>query len=183
MLLAALVAIAVALWVPLLRSTPPARYGAWHGHLATAIVLALGFIVLEGAQAHVEVRRQTFSITLSEAPLVVGLALTSPLVLLLARGLAMVVVGDPAPGRRRQGRRQHRAGHDRERRRPGALPRLHVGEITHPGAWPAVYLAILVADAVSAVFVALAITLTQGRPSRRDLALFLPPYHHRRPAV
>ena len=59
---------------------------AWHG-----LLLALGFLVLEGAQAHVEVRRQTFSITLSEAPLVVGLALTSPLVLLLSRGLAMVV--------------------------------------------------------------------------------------------
>ena len=90
MLLAGLVAIAIALWVPLLRSTPASSKGAWqsawHG-----IVLALGFIVLEGAQAHVEVRRQTFSITLSEAPLVVGLALTSPLVLLLARGLAMVV--------------------------------------------------------------------------------------------
>ena len=34
----------------------------------------------------------------------------------------------------------------------------------------------MVADAASALCVALAITLTQGRPSRRDLALFLPPY-------
>ncbi len=38
------------------------------------------------------------------------------------------------------------------------------------------YLAILVTNAVSAVLVGVAITLTQGRPSRRDMALFLPPF-------
>jgi diguanylate cyclase (GGDEF)-like protein len=174
-LLAALVVCAVGLWVPLLRSHPAgslsAGMSAWH-----AIVLAIGFIVLEGAQAHVEVRRQTFSITLSEAPLVVGLALTSPLVLLLARGLAMVV-----------SEVQHRVVGVKAAVNIALvtiesgialllLRALHVGAITHPGSWPAVYLAIFVADTVSALFVALAITLTQGRPSRRDLALFLPPY-------
>ncbi len=174
-LLAALVVCAAGIWVPLLRSHPGGSLSvgmsAWHG-----IVLAIGFIVLEGAQAHVEVRRQTFSITLSEAPLVVGLALTSPLVLLLARGLGMVV-----------SEVQHRVVGVKaavnialvtiESGVALALFRaLHVGAITHPGSWPAVYLAIFVADTVSALFVALAITLTQGRPSRRDLALFLPPY-------
>ncbi|HEX4017013.1 MAG TPA: EAL domain-containing protein [Frankiaceae bacterium] len=174
-LLAALIVCAVGLWVPLLRSHPAgslsAGMSAWHG-----TVLAIGFIVLEGAQAHVEVRRQTFSITLSEAPLVVGLALTSPLVLLLARGLAMVVseihhrvVGVKAA--------VNIALVTIESGVALLLFRaLHVEAITHPGAWPAVYLSILVADTVSALFVALAITLTQGRPSRRDLALFLPPY-------
>ncbi len=174
-LLAALVVCAVGLWVPLLRSHPAgslsAWMSAWHG-----TVLAIGFIVLEGAQAHVEVRRQTFSITLSEAPLVVGLALTSPLVLLLARGLAMVV-----------SEIQHRVVGVKAAVNIALVSiesgvalllfrALHVGAITHPGSWPAVYLAIFVADTVSALFVALAITLTQGRPSRRDLALFLPPY-------
>jgi diguanylate cyclase (GGDEF)-like protein len=174
-LLAGMVVCAVALWVPLLRSAPTgslsAGMSAWHG-----ILLAFGFIVLEGAQAHVEVRRQTFSITLSEAPLVVGLALTSPLVLLLSRGLAMVV-----------SEIQHRVVGVKaavnialvtiESGVALALFRaLNVGAITHPGSWPAVYFSILVADAVSALLVALAITLTQGRPSRRDLALFLPPY-------
>jgi diguanylate cyclase (GGDEF)-like protein len=174
-LLAALVVCAVGLWVPLLRSHPTgsltAGMSAWHG-----TVLAFGFIVLEGAQAHVEVRRQTFSITLSEAPLVVGLALTSPLVLLLARGLAMVV-----------SEIQHRVVGVKAAVNIALVTiesgvalllfrTLHVGAITHPGSWPAVYLAIFVADTVSALFVALAITLTQGRPSRRDLALFLPPY-------
>src|SRR6185312_8190759 len=144
---------------------------AWRG-----VLLALAFIVLEGAQAHIEVRRQTFSITLSEAPLVVGLALTPPLVLLLAHALAMVVAEV-----------QHRVVGVKaavnialvtiESGVALTLVRaLHVGQITHPGAWPAVYLAILVTNAVSAVLVALAITLTQGRPSRRDLALFLPPF-------
>jgi diguanylate cyclase (GGDEF)-like protein len=175
LLVGALVICAVGLWVPLLRTAPD-----WPDGPVTAtlhgLLLALGFIVLEGAQAHVEVRRQTFSITLSEAPLVVGLALTSPLVLLLARGLAMVV-----------SEIQHRVTGVKAAVNIalvtvesgvalGLFRLLNVGQITHPGAWPAVYLAILVADAFSAVAVALAITLTQGRPSRRDLALFLPPY-------
>ncbi len=174
-LLAALIVCAAGLWVPLLRSDAAgslsAGMSAWHG-----TVLAIGFIVLEGAQAHVEVRRQTFSITLSEAPLVVGLALTSPLVLLLARGLAMVV-----------SEIQHRVVGVKAAVNIALVTiesgvalllfrALHVGAITHPGSWPAVYLSIFVADTVSALFVALAITLTQGRPSRRDLGLFLPPY-------
>jgi diguanylate cyclase (GGDEF)-like protein len=175
LLLAALVVFAVALWVPLLWSSPlgslSAGTAAWRG-----AVLALAFIVLEGAQAHIEVRRQTFSITLSEAPLVVGLALTPPLVLLLAHALAMVVAEV-----------QHRVVGVKAAVNIALVTiesgvaltlfrALHVGQITHPGAWPAVYLAILVTNAVSAVLVALAITLTQGRPSRRDLALFLPPF-------
>jgi diguanylate cyclase (GGDEF)-like protein len=175
LLVAALVVCAAALWVPLLRTAPDGHHTAVTATLH-GLLLALGFIVLEGAQAHVEVRRQTFSITLSEAPLVVGLALTSPLVLLLARGLAMVV-----------SEIQHRVVGVKAAVNIalvtvesgvalGLFRLLSVGEITHPGAWPAVYLAILVADAFSAVAVALAITLTQGRPSRRDLALFLPPY-------
>ena len=177
-LVAGLVVCAVALWVPLLLGGTTRSSGS--ESLTTALphglLLAIGFIALEGAQAHVEVRRQTFSITLSEAPLVVGLALTAPVVLLLGRGLAMVV-----------SEVQHRVTPVKaavnialvtvESGVALALFRvLHVGEITHPGAWPAVYLAILAADAFSALAVALAITLTQGRPSRRDLAAFLPPY-------
>ena len=174
-LLAALVVCSVAIWVPLLRSdalgSEKAGEAAWHG-----ILLALGFIVLEGAQAHVEVRRQTFSITLSEAPLVVGLALTSPLALLLSRGLAMVVseVHNRVAGVKAA---VNIALVTVESGVALSIFRgFDVGEITHPGSWPAVYLAVLAADAVSALLVALAITLTQGRPSRRDLASFLPPY-------
>ncbi len=174
-LLGALAVCAIGLWVPLLRSSAFASTGAGESALH-GLLLALGFIVFEGAQAHVEVRRQTFSITLSEAPLVVGLALTAPLVLLLARGLAMVVsevhhrvVGVKAA--------VNIALVTVESGVALALFHgLNVGEITHPASWPGVYLAILVADATSALLVALAITLTQGRPSRRDLASFLPPY-------
>jgi diguanylate cyclase (GGDEF)-like protein len=174
-LLAALVVFAVALWVPLLWSSPlgslSAASAAWRGAL-----LALAFIVLEGAQAHIEVRRQTFSITLSEAPLVVGLALTPPLVLLLAHALAMVVAEVQA---RVVGVKAavNIALVTIESGVALTLCRaLNVGQITHPGAWLAVYLAIFVTNAVSAVLVAGAITLTQGRPSRKDLALFLPPF-------
>ncbi len=174
-LLAALTLIAIGLWVPLLRDDYAGSNGVWtsiwHG-----LLLALGFVVLEGAQAHVEVRRQTFSITLSEAPLVVGLALVSPLVLLLARGLAMVVT-----------ELQHRVVGVKAAVNIALVTvesgvalalfhAFHVGGLTRPESWPAAYLAILMADAVSVLFVALAITVTQGRPSRRDLALFLPPY-------
>ena len=174
-LLAALSVVVIGLWVPLLRKAPLGDISGgtalWRGAL-----LALAFIVLEGAQAHIEVRRQTFSITLSEAPLVVGLALTPPLVLLLAHGLAMLVAEI-----------QHRVVGVKAAVNIALVTiesgvaltlcrALHVGQITHPGAWPAVYLAILVTNAVSALLVALAITITQGRPSRRDLALFLPPF-------
>jgi diguanylate cyclase (GGDEF)-like protein len=174
-LLAALLVVAIGLWVPLLRTAPLGSISggtaAWRG-----LLLAVAFIVLEGAQAHIEVRRQTFSITLSEAPLVVGLALTPPLVLLLAHGLAMLV-----------SELQHRVVGVKAAVNIALVTiesgvaltlfrALHVGEITHPGAWPAVYLAILVTNTVSALLVALAITITQGRPSRRDLSLFLPPF-------
>ena len=121
-------------------------------------------------------RRQTFSITLSEAPLVVGLALTSPLVLLLARGLAMVV-----------SEVQHRVTGVKAAFNIalvtvesgvalGLCRAFDVGDLSQPRSWPGVYVAILVAVAVSGVFVALAIAVTQGRPSRRDVALILPPY-------
>jgi diguanylate cyclase (GGDEF)-like protein len=174
-LLAVLVVVAIGLWVPLLRKAPLGNISggtaAWRG-----VLLALAFIVLEGAQAHIEVRRQTFSVTLAEAPLVVGLALTPPLVLLLAHGLAMLVAEI-----------QHRVVSVKAAVNIALVTiesgvalnlfrALHVGEITHPGAWPSVYLAILVTNTVSAMLVALAITITQGRPSKRDLALFLPPF-------
>ncbi len=171
----ALAGAAVALWVPLLDSARAGHDDAAHSAVQ-GLLLALGFIVLEGAQAHVEVRRQTFSITLSEAPLVVGLALTSPLVLLLSRSLAMVV-----------SMLKHHVP-DTKAAFNIALVTVEsgvalavvdgfdVGQIGRPGSWWAVYVAVLVADAASALLVSLAITLTQGRPSRGDLALFLPPY-------
>src|ERR1700750_1156391 len=90
LLVAALAVCALALWVPMLNSDGLGSMSAGRAAI-DGVLLALGFLALEGAQAHIEVRRQTFSITLSEAPLVVGLALTSPLILLLARGLAMAL--------------------------------------------------------------------------------------------
>ena len=50
-----------------------------------AIVLAIGFGLAEAAVVHVQLRRQTLSISLSEIPLVLGLFFVSPLVLVLSR--------------------------------------------------------------------------------------------------
>src|SRR4051812_2988479 len=47
--------------------------------------LAIGFLITEIAIVHVDVRRESFSISMMELPLVVGLFLAAPVIVVLAR--------------------------------------------------------------------------------------------------
>jgi hypothetical protein len=68
-------------------------------------VLVVLVVLAESAQVHVEIRRQTVSLSLSELPLVLGLFLLDPLPLLLAR----VVGGLLVTGRRGRPRTRRRS--------------------------------------------------------------------------
>src|SRR5205085_10725416 len=92
-LLLLLAGLAVALWVPALpHSAFDADTFGSTDALVAGLALVVGFLVFEGTQAHIEVRRQTFSLSLSEAPLVVGLALVSAPVLLASRLVAIILI-------------------------------------------------------------------------------------------
>jgi diguanylate cyclase (GGDEF)-like protein len=76
-----LAAVAAALTVAFLRGMGPVSAGVrvpWW-------VLALGFLCTEILVIHVDVQRDTYSVSMMELPLVVGLFLTSPFLVLAAR--------------------------------------------------------------------------------------------------
>ena len=76
-----------------LSSVRPTDSPAW-----TPLALLIAFLAAEATHVHVEFRRQNNSISLSEIPLVVGLFLVSPLILLAVRFVAALVVSaGPAP--------------------------------------------------------------------------------------
>ncbi len=146
--------------------------------LRAGLLLAVGFLIFEGSQAHIEVRRQGFTLSLSEAPLVVGLALVAPVVLLSSRLAASVLIY--AWRYVRGSLAAVKAAFNL------ALAAAETGvaiavfqSLTdvgaeRPAAWPAVYAAVLVADLSSAAWVSIAVTATQGRPGRKELASLLP---------
>lgn len=72
----------------LLRSNAPTNshvYPTWW-------MLAIGFVIAESLVVHLPVRRDSHTISMSEIPLVVGLALASPPAVLLGRAVASAVV-------------------------------------------------------------------------------------------
>src|SRR4051812_47125352 len=136
--------------------------------------LTIGFVVFEGTQAHIEVRRQSFSLTLSEAPFVVGLALVPPPVLLASRavGVLITLVYQRTPPLKAAFNLALVASE------VGIAVRLSDAisstPATEPGGWFAATAAVLVADLSTAAWVTVAVTASQGPPRRRDLAEYLP---------
>ncbi|MGI8692618.1 MAG: putative bifunctional diguanylate cyclase/phosphodiesterase [Geodermatophilaceae bacterium] len=133
------------------------------------------FLVAEAAQLHIEVRRETWSLSLSEIPLVLGIFLIGPSGTITSRlAAALIVVAW---------------------RRVApikalfnlclfflecvlalyVLQRIHYGDVLEPFTWLAVVVAIIVVNLVSASLVALAISWTQGKLSRRQLATVTTP--------
>ncbi len=172
-LLVLLAASAVTLWLPLLNwppSLPDVR------HMLAGLALALGFLVFEVNQAHIEVRRQTFSVTLSEAPLVVGLTLVAAPVVLAARlaaWLVIVLVRRTVPVK---------AAFNLALIANETAIAVELYRLLGPAppnsarAWLAVYAAVIVADLVSALWVSVAIRCIQGRFGRSEVAVFATQY-------
>ena len=142
----------------------------WGGRWTWALGLVVGFAVTESAQLHVEFRRQTLSLSLSEIPLVLGLFLVGPLPLLLCRLAGTLLVA---------------------RRRRTALYKVCfnvpvvAGDIalvvllfhalagrhpsTGPQVWLASYVAFLVATLLISATVLVAIVRVQGQMDRADI--------------
>lgn len=169
-LLLLLTGLAVALWLPGWW-LPPLPSGGFDRETllsADALVaggaLLVGFLVFEGTQAHIEVRRQTFSLSLSEAPLVVGLALVAPPVLLVSRLAASVLIY----GYRRTAPVKAAFNLALAAAETGIAVQVAAAispvPAHQPGGWLAAVAGILVADFASAVWVTIAVTATQGRP-------------------
>lgn len=87
-LIGAVGAFTAVMWLMAVPADGPARD---HQGLAGLVLFVL-FVVAESAQVHIEVRRETYSLSLSELPLVVGLFFTDPLMLLVARLAAYAIV-------------------------------------------------------------------------------------------
>ena len=156
---------AAALWWRVADTLP-----LWGGRWTWALALVVSFAATESAQLHVEFRRQTLSLSLSEIPLVLGLFLVGPVPLLLCTLAGTLLIG---------------------RRRRTALYRVwfnvliftsHVAMVvllfhalaglrprTGPQVWVASYVAVLVAALITGATVLIAIVRVQGRMNRADI--------------
>ncbi len=156
---------AAALWWRVADTLP-----LWGGRWTWALALVVSFAATESAQLHVEFRRQTLSLSLSEIPLVLGLFLVGPVPLLLCTLAGTLLIA---------------------RRRRTALYRVwfnvliftsHVAMVvllfhalaglrprTGPQVWVASYVAVLVAALITGATVLIAIVRVQGRMNRADI--------------
>jgi len=157
--------VAAALWWRVANTLP-----LWGGRWTWALALVLSFTATESAQLHVEFRRQTLSLSLSEIPLVLGLFLVGPLPLLLCLLAGTLLIA---------------------RRRRTALYKVcfnvlkFTGDVamvvllfhalagrhpsTGPQVWLASYVAVLVAALLTSATVLIAIVRVQGRMNRADI--------------
>ncbi len=140
-----------------------------------ALIICVLFVVTESSQIHVAIRSQTFSVSISELPLVLGLFLLPPVWLLVAWvvGAGLVFA---------------------HRRTSIAKALFNLGLITMevgaanllfrslaPGSgldwrdWGVAYLAVLVADVIATVAVVSAMGLLQRRVEISELSQALPP--------
>ena len=170
-LTAVVAVLATGLWIAVpAGSLPVGTQQLW----VTGLLVG-GFVLADLSQVHVEVRRQTVSLSLSEIPLVLGLFLVDPLSLLAARLLASLVIA----GARRDD--VHKATFNlalfsAEVAAAALLFTAVAGPASAgPRSWLAAYVATLGAALLTGTMVCLAIARTQGRVPRHDVVLMLAP--------
>ncbi|MGI8531531.1 MAG: GAF domain-containing protein, partial [Geodermatophilaceae bacterium] len=134
------------------------------------LAFLLAFVWVESTQLHIEVRRQTFSVSLSELCLVLGIFLIGPLPTLITRLLGNAVL-----------MLARRAAVEKLLLNscifalecsiaPVVIFAVGSPDVTQSTTWIAVFVAIVTVDLVSGSLVALAIASTQGWPSTQQLA-------------
>ena len=137
--------------------------------------LALLVVLAETAQVHVEIRRQTVSLSLSELPLVLGLFLLDPVPLLLAR----VGGGLLATSRRRPSAYKtafNAALFGMEVTVASAVfSWVRAGADSGPQAWAAAYAATIVVSVLAGVLMLVAVGRLQGAVPRSDVGVWLWP--------
>ncbi len=157
------------LWLQLFPRVVDDLDGFW----VAVTLLTVGFAIAETTQIHVELNRQTVSLSLSELPLVVGLFLAAPLPLLVGRLAGALVV---ALGRRTV---SYKATFN------AALYSLEVAAlVTVAGevdageggvAWLRAFGAVMVVTTLSGLLLLLAVRLLHGPPKAGDIPLTLVP--------
>ena len=138
-------------------------------------LLTFSFLAAESSQMHIVVRRQTYSVSLSELPLVLALFLMPPLAILgarLAASAALFVLRRVTLPKAAFNLALFAAEVTAAVAVFGAVGS---GEPTHPSSWLAAYLAAGAAAMVSGLAVALAIHLMQARISLSRAANLLAP--------
>ena len=153
----------------------PAHAVAGHALTWTLPVLVVLVVLAEIAQVHVEIRRQTVSLSLSELPLVLGLFLLDPLPLLLVR----VVGGLLATSRRRPPAYKtafNTALFGMEVTVASAVFAAVRGTaLGGPQAWAAAYVATIVVSVLTGALLLLAVGRLQGAVPRADVGVWLGP--------
>jgi hypothetical protein len=153
---------------------PPVPEGATRPALTVAMVFLL-FLAAESNQIHVQVRRQTHSVSFSEVPLVLGLFLLPPLWLLGCRLVAAALVF--AVRRTAPPKVAFNLGLFVAEVGTAVLlfGLLGVGDGRSVRDWAVAYLTMLVVGVLGAVAVTTAIGLIQGRPAMPELLRTLLP--------
>jgi diguanylate cyclase (GGDEF)-like protein len=133
-------------------------------------VLLAAFVVVEATHLHIEFRRQTDLVSLSEIPLVVGLFVVSPAVLVAVRVVAVLVLA--VVRRRPPLKTAFNAALFTAEVSVAAAIFAAVGAYD-PTAWPswlAVGVVVLVLNAMSTLSIQAVIWMTQGRPDLPKVA-------------
>jgi diguanylate cyclase (GGDEF)-like protein len=137
---------------------------------------ALGCILADRAEVYIEVRKQTFAVSVNDIPLSVGLIVLTPLALLIARLLAkcvMLVVHRASPGKM-----LFNLGIEAFEIAVAVAVVDAVstnGSIDNPVTWLAVVLGVVAADLAGSSLIALAIGVSERRVSRRRVLSLLVP--------
>ena len=170
-LTAVVAVLSVGLWIAVPAGSRPAGTDQlW----ITGLLLG-GFILADLSQLHVEVRRQTVSLSLSEIPLVLGLFLVDPLSLLAARLLGSAAI---AVVRRDDAHKAifNLALYSAEVAAAALVFTAVAGPApAGPQGWLAAYVATLGAALFTGTMVCLAIARTQGPVPRHDVILMVAP--------
>ena len=153
----------------------PARSGAPDALPWALPLLVLLVVAADSAQVHVELRRQTVSLSLSELPLVLGLFLLDPLPLLLARATGGLV----AEARRRPPAYKaafNAALFGMEVTVASAVFAAVRGDaVAGPQAWAAAYAATVVVSVLTGALLLAAVSRLQGALPRSDVGVWLWP--------
>ena len=155
-----------ALWVPAHRLHPGGV-----GFSSTWAVLTLGFVLagMQATQLHIEIGRQTYSVSLSETPLVIGLVLLAPTWLLIASPLGAAI----AMLIQRNAPRKTWFNVALSALEPMVAATVFGGMLTAsesgPRMWLAAFVAILVVGTVDGVAVTAVISLQNGRPTPTEV--------------
>ena len=164
----AMAAIVVVLWLPAAHLRP-------HGITVPWWLLAAGFTISEIFPVHLDIRRNTWSATLTEIPLIIGLALSPSIAVVIGQVLGCIIGWGII---RRQA--LHKLAFNAsiaalEASAAVVVYHLIAGNqsVLYPTVWAAAFAAMLVEGVVSTIGVAAAITALTGTPPAGVLENFL----------